>query len=129
MNHPVTAVIGTNHYTTKIQYGMHQVIADEPKHLGGADKGPSAGTLLKMSLAACTAITLRMYADRKGWQVEEITVNVDYHQENGSTYFTRTIEVKGHLDDSQKNRILHIANLCPIHKTLTGPISISTNLK
>lgn len=129
MDHPVTASIGKAHYETKMRFGKHELIADEPGHIGGTDKGPSAGTFLKMSLAACTAITLRMYADRKGWDVDEFIVQVDYHQKDGVTHFERTVEIKGNLDDKQRKRILQIANLCPIHKTLTGPIEIETNLK
>ena len=128
MNHPVIASIGKDHYETKMRFGKHELIADEPEHIGGTDKGPSAGTYLKMSLAACTAITLRMYADRKGWEVEEFIVKVDYHQQDGVTHFERRIEVRGHLDDKQRKRMLQIANLCPIHKTLSGPIEIETQL-
>ncbi len=128
MDHPVIATIGKEHYETRMRFGKHELIADEPEHIGGTDKGPSAGTYLKMSLAACTAITLRMYADRKGWEVDEFIVKVDYQRQEGTTRFHRTVEVKGNLDEKQRKRILQIANLCPIHKTLSGPIEIETEL-
>ncbi len=124
MLNPVTATIGKNHYKTGLSFHNHHLIADEPETVGGTDLGPSAGTFLKMSLASCTAITLRMYADRKGWDVEEITVEVDYEKTEEGTVFHRQIQFKGNLDDGQKQRLYQIANACPIHKTLTQPIKI-----
>lgn len=128
MEQAVTATIGKDHYETKLILGNHEVIADEPEHIGGTDKGPSAGTFLKMSLASCTAITLRMYADRKGWDVDEFIVKVDYQKEEGVTRFERTVEAKGNLDEKQLKRILQIANMCPVHKILTSPVEIVTKL-
>ncbi len=126
MKNPIRATIGQSHYTTTLEAGNHSLLADEPASMGGADKGPSAGTLLKMSLAACTAITLRMYADRKGWPLEKIVVEVDFRRDVDRTTFLRRVEVQGDLDEQQQKRILQIAKACPVHKILTGPIEIET---
>ncbi|NJN42614.1 MAG: OsmC family protein [Flammeovirgaceae bacterium] len=124
----VTAIIGKDTYQTKIIAGNHSLIADEPDSLGGKDQGPDAGDFLRMSLATCTAITLRMYINRKEWSVNEIRVHVSYLKEKDKTIFTRSIDVDGDVDDEQRKRLLSIANACPIHKTLTNPIEINTTL-
>lgn len=126
LKNPVKATIGKEHYATTMTAGNHTLLADEPESIGGTDQGPSAGNFLKMSLAACTAITLRMYADRKGWPVEEITVEVDFTRQDGKTLFARRVYLSGNLDDQQRKRMLQIANACPVHKILTNPIEIET---
>lgn len=125
----VTATIEKQHYlTTLITEGNHQVLADEPASENGTDLGPSPDELLMMSLASCTAITLRMYADRKNWDVTKINVQVMMQRVEGKTIFTRNVEVMGTLDETEKKRMLAIANACPVHKTLTNPIEINTTL-
>ena len=128
MAQKVTAQIGTEHFKTVLTNERHEIIADEPTDHAGADLGFSPGELLCSALAACTCITLRMYADRKGWPLVEVRaeVQLDRDKENNTSLFQRQIWLIGNLDQTQRERLLAIANLCPIHKTLTGPIEIST---
>lgn len=124
----VTATIGKDAYRTAITSNGHRLIADELEEMGGKNLGPSPGEFLMISLASCTAITLRMYANRKQWPVEKIRVEVNVESVNNTTLFTRHIYLEGTLDESQRERLLQIANACPVHKTLTNPIEINTQL-
>ncbi len=124
----VTATIGRDHYKTELMTSGHQTIVDEPEELGGTNLGPAPGEFLMISLASCTAITLRMYADRKKWNVEKIRVEVAFEKAQYKTIFKREISFEGDLDDDQRARLLQIANSCPVHKTLTNPIEIETVL-
>ncbi|MFM9840563.1 MAG: OsmC family protein [Cyclobacteriaceae bacterium] len=124
----VTATIGKDRFRTEITTGGKTVIADEPEELGGTDVGPAPGEFLMVSLASCTAITLRMYADRKQWPVDKISVEVNFEKVDNKTIFNREISLEGALDDEQRKRLLQIANACPVHKTLTSPIEIQTSL-
>ena len=103
---------------------------DEPESLGGTDSGPSPTGLLRAALAACTSITMRMYADRKGWPLRSVTVDVDSASErrNGSvhTTYTRTIAMTGSLDEAQRERLMEIADRCPVHRGLEGEVQIAT---
>lgn len=128
----VSVAIGKEKYRTEITMRQHELIADEPEDLGGKDKGPIATEILLSSLGTCTAITLRMYADRKEWPLEGVEVELTMKQEKeGSSLATnmeRKIHLKGDLTEDQKDRLLSIANKCPVHKTLTSPISIESSL-
>lgn len=124
----VVATIGRDAYRTTLDMGTHVLYADEPVEAGGQDEGPAPHDFLRMSLASCTAITIRMYADRKGWPVDEIRVRIYLEQTEAKTIFHRAIEFKGTLDDEQRKRLLQIANACPVHKVLTHPIEVSTLL-
>ncbi|MFQ5447583.1 MAG: OsmC family protein [Saprospiraceae bacterium] len=128
MENPITARIGLKKYKTTLQNGTHHLVADEPHELGGEDQGPMAGTLLKMALGACTAITLRMYADRKGWDLQEVIAKVDYEKTGEGTIFHRQLEFTGQLDEKQRKRLMQIANACPVHRVLSGPIDIETEI-
>ncbi len=123
------ANIGRSKYKTTLQIGRHSLIADEPETNGGADEGPAPGELLRMSLAACTAITLRMYADRKGWEVDNFSVEVDFDKTENGTLFHVQLSFDGNLDDSQRQRLVQIANACPVHKILAGNVDFQTVLK
>lgn len=125
----VSATIGKEHYRTELFIAGHTAIADEPQDLGGTNLGPSPGQFLMLSLASCTAITLRMYADRKNWNVTKIKVEVSSEKVESKTLFKREISFEGAVDDEQRKRLLQIANSCPVHKTLTNPIEIQTELK
>jgi putative redox protein len=127
----VTATIGDEKYSTKLTTPTHEIIADEPVDLGGTDLGFAPSDLLSASLASCTAITLRMYADRSNWDVKEIIVIVDLERESGTkvTSLSREITLKGNLDEKQRNRLLAVANACPMHKVLSGNIQIDTRLE
>ncbi|ADR21590.1 osmotically inducible protein C [Marivirga tractuosa] len=125
-------------YTTQIVAEGHHLVADEPENVGGNNFGTSPYGLLTSALAACTAITMRMYANRKEWDVDEILVHVDQEQrydedsedcesDNSKiTFFDRTIEIKGALDEKQRKRLIEIANKCPVHKTLESKIKVET---
>jgi len=124
-----SAIIGADQpYKTNIILDNHTLIADEPLDNGGKDLGPSPGDFLRMSLASCTAITLRMYANRKGFDVKQIEVKVHTEQVTDKTIFHCDIEITGDLDVHQRKRMLQIANACPIHKMLTNPIEILTRM-
>jgi putative redox protein len=114
----------------EISTATNTLIADEPETLHGKDLGFSPAELLAASLGACTCATLRMYANRKGWDLTDVKVEVNFERDatTKASLFTRTIEVFGQLDAEQKVRLLAIANSCFIHQTLTNPIEIKTEL-
>jgi len=117
-------------YATDITVGSHHLLADEPTDAGGGDTGPGPRDLLLAALGSCTAITLRMYAQRKQWPLQEVAVKLSYAEEStpGTTRIERYITLTGALDQEQRERLLQIANMCPLHKILTGKIEIPTNL-
>lgn len=126
----VTVHIKGDHYRSNITNNRHELIADEPPELGGTDLGFSPNELFISALGACTSITLRMYADRKGWPLEEVKVSLsfDYDKTAGKSLINREIELIGALDAEQRSRLLQIANACPLHKTLQNPIEIASRL-
>jgi putative redox protein len=124
----VTAVIRNETYRTEITALGHQLIADEPEDKGGKNLGMGPGYLVRAGLASCTAITLRMYANRKEYDVNEIHVDVSTEEVGTTTVFHRSIKLTGNLDQAQRARLLQIANKCPVHKMLSNPIEIETTL-
>jgi putative redox protein len=122
--------IHNEHYQTQLHSSTNEIVADEPIASGGKDEGFSPTELLAASLAACSSITLRMYADRKKWNLEKVEVNVtiEKNDEENITNIERKIELFGNLSDIEKSHLLEIANHCPIHKILTNPINIKTEL-
>ena len=122
------ASMTTAKYRVQLDNGRHLFTADEPLEQGGQDTAPAPDELLEAALASCTAITLRMYADRKQWNLEQIAVDVQLERTDGKTFFTRNIRLAGSLDSEQKERLLQIAKLCPVSKTLSGSIEINTSL-
>ena len=116
------------HYACTIRTGRHSLIADEPKGEGGADAGPSPFGLLLSSLGACTAITLRMYADRKHWPLAEIGVSLSYRWDGETPRIERTIRLEG-LDEDQRRRCLEIAEKTPVTRALKGGVAIATQLQ
>jgi putative redox protein len=122
------ARIGTDAYRTELTTDTHTLYADEPVDLGGKDTGPGPGDFLRLSLASCTAITLRMYANRKGFDVKAIEVKVNTEEDEGKTIFHSIVHIDGNLDADQRKRMLQIAKKCPIHKVLMNPIDIITTL-
>ena len=123
-----TASIASTHYSVKLQNGRHEFSVDEPKDLGGGDTGPAPDELFEASLASCTAITLRMYADRKKWPVAEIMVTVILERKDNKTIFSREIVLNGTVDEGQRQRLLEIAKACPVSKTLLGAIEINSHI-
>lgn len=126
----ITANIGTELYKTEIESETNLIISDEPQSSGGQDLGFAPNELLASSLAACTAITLRMYANRKGWELTDVKVEVSFETNSVENKFkiVRDIQLLGNLDEDQQARLLIIADKCPIHKILTNPIEITTAL-
>jgi putative redox protein len=124
----VTAIIGKEHYRTELIASGKTVIADEPEDLGGTDTGPAPGEFLLMSLAACTAITIRMYADRKQIPLEKARVEVSMEKNDFKTTLKRELYFMGNLTEEHRTRLLEIAEKCPIHKTLNSPIQIETTI-
>lgn len=124
----VTAIIGTEKYRTEIITDAKSFAADEPAELGGTDSAPSPPEYLMSALASCTAITLRMYADRKKLEVNKIKVQVIYSKEEYKSVFTVEVSFEGKMDAEQEKRFLEIAKMCPIHKILNSPIEIETKL-
>jgi putative redox protein len=102
----------------------HHVTADEPPRNGGSDAGPSPQELLAASLASCTAITMEMYAKRKGWDVGEVEVEVDYEpaQRGSPTRFQMDVRLPKELPEDQRERLMQIAAKCPVHRTLEGEV-------
>ncbi|AZQ61494.1 osmotically inducible protein C [Flammeovirga pectinis] len=136
-----TAVrIGTTKYVTEVKAGVHHQIADEPLKDGGKDLGPNPYQFLLAGLGACTAMTLRMYANHKKWNLEEVTVHLNHENEylkdaenaNKRTAkidnLYRHIQIKGDLTEKQRGRLLEIANKCPVHRTLENNPVIHTDL-
>jgi len=120
------AVLGER-YETAMTARTHAFTADEPADLGGADSAPTPVELLLGSLASCTAITLRMYADRKGWPLEGVEVQVDYTARPAPS-MVKHITLRGDFDDAQKARLLEIAELCPIAKLLRSGVAMESRL-
>ena len=127
-------------YRTEIQARGHTFLADEPIKAGGNDEGPTPYDLLNAALGACTGMTLRMYADRKKWPLEEVVVHLRHSKIHVSDadaekpgakidQIEREIEVLGELDDEQRARLLEIANRCPVHRTLEGDIHVVSKLR
>ena len=117
-------------YATDAWVGGFPLRIDEPTDVGGTDTGPKPGELLRVALAACTTITVRMYADRKGWPLERIEAEVDGHGKRDGgvmrSRFVRRVRLVGDLDDEQRARLMEIADRCPVHRTLEGEVEIDT---
>jgi putative redox protein len=115
---------GTTAFTHRIDIRQHQLVADEPNETGGDDEGPSPQELLAASLAACTAITMEMYAKRKGWVVDGLEVMCDYTPaERGCpTKFELVMRMPASLSEEQTERLRVIAAKCPVHRALDGEV-------
>jgi putative redox protein len=102
----------------------HRLTADEPKDNGGSDTGPSPQELLAASLASCTAITIEMYARRKGWEIGEVVVEVNYEpaHRGSPTRFSMEVGLPKELPEEQRERLMQIAAKCPVHRTLEGEV-------
>lgn len=125
-----SAVISRSHYTTVVTTPGHTFVADEPTTVGGANEGPAPGDLLRASLATCTAITLRMYADRKKYAVDKIEVHVRTEKvANNKTIFLREIVISGSLSEEERTRMIHIAEKCPTHQVLVNPVEIISTFR
>jgi putative redox protein len=130
LQEPLTASIGTEKYKCTVEWRNGKFIADEPAIAGGKDLGPDPYTLLLSSLGTCTLATLRMYIDRKGWDVPNIAVAVNmYHETRDGktvTVIDRDLNFLSPVTDEQRERMIQIAKVCPISKILEGEIQVRT---
>ncbi|MFD2570249.1 OsmC family protein [Spirosoma soli] len=126
----ISARIERTPYETHLSTDSQVVVSDEPLDVGGQDRGMRPGELLAGSLAACTVITLRMYADRKGWPLESAVAHVNYASdpETKRSLFSMKLILNGDLDQDQRARLREMADRCPIHRTLENPIDFETIL-
>lgn len=136
----VLAQLNEGPFLTRILAGQHHLVADEPEDIGGENLGPTPYELVAAGLGACTAMTIKMYVNRKGWPLDEVNVHLSYdgkykedcesceEKESKIGRFIRKIELKGSLDKKQKERILAIANKCPVHRTLVQGADVETDL-
>ncbi len=120
-------VSGDVHYRHEIETGAHHLVADEPPHAGGADAGPAPYQLLLASLGACTAITLRMYAEKKEWDLGRLSVSLQLlKNREGETRIERQLSADGKLEEVQWIRLLEIAEKTPVTLTLKSGATIET---
>jgi uncharacterized OsmC-like protein len=136
----LVAEIGQGRFQQVVRVGRHELRADEPTSFGGDDIGPGPYDYLLAGLGACTSMTVRVYAERKGLQLERVAVRLSHDRihaqdcedcetkEGKLDEITRIVELSGALDDSQRQRLIEIAGKCPVHKTLTSEIKIRTRL-
>jgi len=114
-----------------VRAGPASFVVDEPVELGGLDLGPTPHELVQAALASCTAQTLRLYANRKGWAIGPLSVEVVLVRQPEATpsdHFVRTISLPADLPQEQRDRLLEIADRCPIHRMLVGAVSIETEV-
>ena len=126
------AHIGTARYLTTIRTGgalQHELTADEPERLGGADLGPAPFDLLVSALGACTAITLRMYADRKGWPLEALDVRLEYLGGESPPRIERVLVPAGALDEAQRARLADVAERTPVTLAIKNGVPVHTTLE
>ena len=127
-----TASLSGPPYATHILAGGHELIADEPEDHGGLNKGPRPHDYILAALSSCTCITVRMYADRKGWDVKNVIARLQMERtvENGVQHTTiiQELQFEGDLSAEQKERLLYISGKCPVHKTLSLSMQIENRL-
>jgi len=130
MPQEVTVSVGEQPYTTAVTIGPHQIVADEPGELGGHDEGPAPTSLLLASIATCKVITAKMYAARKGWPVERIDATARAAAVAGHVISRVEVEltVVGDLTDEQRQRVLEIAEKCPVQKAVSTGIVVASTL-
>lgn len=124
-----TALVeGKKGFAQTIQSGHHRLTADEPERTGGTDTGPTPYGLLASALGACTSITLRMYADRKGWDLGEVRVAVRHFKEGDTDRIEREIRFSAPLTEEQRERLLELAEKTPVTKTIASGSRIETKI-
>ena len=130
---------GAGRYVQEVRVGRHRLVADEPESVGGLDAGPSPYDLLAAALGVCTSMTIRMYAERKGWPLQAVQVAVRHakvHRDDSGAEasakidrLTRAIQLDGPLDEAQRSRLVEIADRCPVHRTLERANEVVTTLE
>lgn len=123
-----TAKLAEARYHTDIQAGHHALIADEPVSAGGGDAGPSPFGYVLAGLGACTAITLRMYADRKSWPLTGLSVALEYYRDGAAFRVERVLHIEGALDETQRARLADIAERTPVTLALKTGTTINTRV-
>lgn len=123
---PVESSRRIENFAYEINVSGHTLIADVPSNLGGMNRGPDPHDYLQTALAACTALTMQMYAQRKGIPLESADVKIKIIAEGSDNQIRREIQLIGNLSDDQKQRLLEIAEKCPIHRFLTRGTKIET---
>src|SRR5215210_3493404 len=124
---------------TVVMANGHALVADEPVSVGGTDAGPTPYNYLLVALGSCTAMTLRMYADRKGWPLESVTVRLGHQKVHAMDWeecetkdkidhIRLELELAGPLNEPQRVRLLEISERCPVHRTLTSEVMVETDL-
>jgi putative redox protein len=125
----VDVTTGQGKFGQRVTVGAHQLIADESKEDGGDDSGPGPHEFLLIGLGACTSMTVKLYADRKGWPLHSVDVKVRGRRSDEEGFVVeRDLSFVGELDDEQRARLLQIADKCPVHRTLTRSTKITTRL-
>jgi putative redox protein len=124
----VTTHRGTGPLQQVVEIGRHRILTDVPRELGGEDSGPAPHDILAAALAACTTLTVNLYARRKGYALDEVKVTIRHGQEGAAYALHRSIHYVGQLSEEEKARLTDIANKCPVHKTLSGQINITTEM-
>jgi len=132
---------GDEDYTTTLTAGNHELIADEPESVpGGKDKGPDPYDYLLMSLGSCTVMTVKMYAEHKGWKIDNIYLELRHNKEHAEDcqncddpkskidIIEKELIIEGDFTQKQLDRMLEISKKCPVHRTLLGEIEIKSNL-
>src|SRR5271157_328563 len=112
----------------EIRIGAHVLLSDAAKTAGGDDLGPNPHELLDAALASCTALTLMLYAQRKGWVLNGVETEVSHDEANGVYRMRRDIRLVGGLQPDERERLLEIANKCPVHRILVGSVEINSAL-
>jgi len=127
-------------FRTDIEVGGHHLVVDEPVAVGGADDGPTPYEMLLAGLGACTAMTLRIYADRRKWPLERARISLRHRKVHAQDcvdcenkpakmdVVDRIVTLEGALTEEQRAKLLEIAERCPVHQTLRGPIQVNTQL-
>ncbi len=133
--------LGTDNFKTVMTAGQHELISDEPKNIGGSDEGPDPYDYLMMSLGSCTVITIRMYAERKGWDFKNIYMELRHQKDYAEDckdcddpkakidVIEKEIIIEGDLSDDQLERLLEISKKCPVHKTMQGDLELKSTIE
>jgi len=136
----VTVAIGASGYTTQVNTRGHTLQTDEPESVGGMNAGPTPYELLVAAIGSCVAMTLRVYADRKGWPLTGVVVGLNQNRVHAQDCsdcesisglvlrITKQIELQGDLDDEQRSRLIEVADRCPVQRSLFSEIQIKTEL-
>ena len=124
----VVSRFGSGNYQQALDVGADHFVSDISVDKGGNATGPSPHEYLGAALAACTGMTLKMYANRKTWNLQDAIVTVDIERINDVEKFKRSIKLVGPIDIEQRERLFEIAEKCPVHKALSGKIEIETQL-